>query len=340
VTFSASGNPSPSTVSFTPNPVTTVPGSTAMTVTNTAGVAAGSYTFTVNAMDAAPSTQTFSADLNVFSGNPATPTLTAPASGSVGVALRPTLTWRAATGAASYTVQVATDAAFTNIVYTANNVTGTSHTLGSNLAANTLYFWRVISANPCGTGTAATAFTFTTVNLICASPNLAIPDNNPAGVTSDLVVAAAGTLSDLNVTLRVTHTWVGDLIFKLTKVGGGPTVAFFDRPGSPASTNGCSGNDIDATLDDEAATPVETQCAGSVPTIFGSFTPNNPLSAFDGQSLAGTWRITVSDNVGTDVGALTEWCLAPTASLSIGIFSDGFESGNTSAWSGASPLLP
>ena len=87
----------------------------------------------------------------------------------------------------------------------------------------------------------------------------------------------------------------------------------------PASTNGCSGNDIDATLDDEAATPVETQCAGSVPTILGTFTPNNPLSAFDGQSLAGTWRLTASDNVGTDVGTLTEWCLAPTATFPRGL---------------------
>ena len=55
----------------------------------------------------------------MFVGNPATPTLTAPANGSIGTALRPTLTWTAAAGAASYTVQIATDAAFTNIVYTA-----------------------------------------------------------------------------------------------------------------------------------------------------------------------------------------------------------------------------
>ena len=340
VTLSATGNPSPSTVSFTPNPVPTVPNSSAMTVSNTAGVAAGSYMITIQATDSVPQTAMFDITLNVFVGNPATPTLTAPASGSVGAALRPTLTWAATTGAASYTVQIATDAAFSNIVYTANNVTGTSHTVGSNLAANTLYFWRVTPANPCGTGSASTAFTFTTVDLICSTPNLAIPDNNPAGVTNDMVVATAGTLSDLNVTLKVTHTWVGDLIFKLTNVTTGTTVTFVDRPGVPASTNGCSGNNIDATLDDEAAAPVETQCAGTTPTISGSFTPNNPLSAFDGQSLAGTWRLTASDLVGSDTGMLTEWCLAPTTTLPVGVFSDGFESGNTSAWSGASPLLP
>jgi extracellular elastinolytic metalloproteinase len=340
VTLSAMGNPSPSTVSFTPNPITVIPGSSKMTVTNTTGVAAGSYPITVTGTDPTPQSSPLPVTLNVFVGNPVAPALTAPANGSVGAALRPILTWSAAVGAASYTVQVATDAAFANIVYTASSITGTSHTVGSNLAANTLHFWRVIPTNPCGTGTASSAFTFTTVNLICAMPNLSIPDAVPAGVTTDMVVPSGGALTDLNVTLKVTHTWVGDLIFKLTKVGGGPTVTFFDRPGVPASTNGCSGDNIDATLDDEAATPVETQCAGAAPTISGSFSPNNPLSAFDGQALAGTWRLTASDNAGADLGTVTEWCLAPTTTLPIGIFSDGFESGNTSAWSGTSPLLP
>ena len=108
----------------------------------------------------------------------------------------------------------------------------------------------------------------------------------------------------------------------------------------PASANGCSGNNIDATLDDEAGSPVETQCAATVPTILGTFSPNNPLSAFDGQTLAGTWRITVSDNAGADLGTLNEWCLAPATNLPPSIFSDGFESGNTSAWSGASSDVP
>ncbi len=339
VTLSATG-PSPSTVSFSPNPVPTVPNSSTMTVSNTAGVAAGSYTITVSGTDTVPQTATLPLTLNVFAGNPSAPTLTAPANGANGTPLRPNLTWAAATGASSYKVEIATDAAFTNIVYTANNVTGTSHTVGSNLAANTLYYWRVTPTNPCGTGTVSAVFTFTTVNLICATPNLAIPDANTTGVTSDLVVPSGGTLTDLDVTLKVTHTWVGDLIFKLTKVGGGPTVTFIDRPGVPASANGCSGNDIDATLSDEATSPVETQCAATVPTILGTFSPNNPLSAFDGQTLAGTWRLTVSDNAAADVGTVTEWCLAPATALPIGIFSDGFESGNTSAWSGVSPLLP
>ena len=33
-----------------------------------------------------------------------------------------------------------------------------------------------------------------------------------------------------------------------------------DQPGVPASTFGCSGSNFDATLDDDAADPVEDQC--------------------------------------------------------------------------------
>src|SRR5690606_7606235 len=45
----------------------------------------------------------------------------------------------------------------------------------------------------------------------------------------------------------------------------------------------------------------------SVPTINGSFTPNNPLSIFDGESTMGLWELTVSDNAGADTGTINSW---------------------------------
>ncbi len=63
-----------------------------------------------------------------------------------------------------------------------------------------------------------------------------------------------------------------------------------------------------ATLDDEATDPVEDECDAGVPTINGSFIPNNPLSAFDGESTLGTWTLTVTDTFGAlDDGVLAEW---------------------------------
>jgi uncharacterized repeat protein (TIGR01451 family) len=52
-----------------------------------------------------------------------------------------------------------------------------------------------------------------------------------------------------------------------------------------------------------------------VPTIAGTFSPNNPLSAFDGQDLSGVWRMTVSDHFNPDSGTLTRWCLRPILNL-------------------------
>lgn len=133
------------------------------------------------------------------------------------------------------------------------------------------------------------------------------PINDGIGPTvSVLTIAEDRTIDDLNVDLDITHTWVGDMDITLESPMG-TVVTIMDRPGVPASTFGCSGNDILASLDDEAATPVEDECGGGTPTIMGSFIPNNLLDAFDGESTMGDWILTVTDNAGGDNGTLNEW---------------------------------
>jgi subtilisin-like proprotein convertase family protein len=136
-----------------------------------------------------------------------------------------------------------------------------------------------------------------------------IPDNNPTGVSSDLVVPLAGEIVDLDLDLMITHTWVGDLKVTLTHLDTGTSAVLIDRPRVPATTFGCSGDNLDAILDDEATLPIEDQCVAGLPAIAGSFTPNNPLSVFDGESLSGTWQLTVVDLGPADIGSLTDWVL-------------------------------
>ena len=150
--------------------------------------------------------------------------------------------------------------------------------------------------------------------VFCSTPGLAIPDDDPVGVSDSQVIADSLTLGDLDVSINTTHTWVGDLIFTLTNEDTGTSVVFYDRPGEPISTFGCSGDDIDATIDDEAATAVEDECGDGVPSIQGSFIGGDPpdatlMSAFDGEDLAANWVLTASDNAGGDTGTLNEWCL-------------------------------
>jgi hypothetical protein len=66
-------------------------------------------------------------------------------------------------------------------------------------------------------------------------------------------------------------------------------------------------------LDDEASSPVEGIPAANPPGGYtGSYTPDELLSAFDGQSLSGTWTLNVSDNASPDTGTLQSWGMSPT----------------------------
>ncbi len=133
-----------------------------------------------------------------------------------------------------------------------------------------------------------------------------IPDNNPTGATFTMNVTENVTITDLDVNVDITHTWVGDVTVTI-KSPAGTSATIINRPGQPITFYGCNGDNIVATLDDEAASPVENECEASIPTIAGAFIPNNPLSIFDGETTAGVWEITVSDAVGGDSGALNSW---------------------------------
>lgn len=161
----------------------------------------------------------------------------------------------------------------------------------------------------------------TVLQPVCSMPNVPIPDNTTGGgpgtVSDTITVPAGGSLSDLDFSTIATHTWVGDLKYVLTHVDTGTTVTLIDRPGVPATTFGCSGDNINATINDEGVDGnVETTCLAATPTIAGDLVGGDPantslLAAFDGENFAGDWTLTVSDNATGDTGTLNEWCLIP-----------------------------
>ncbi|MFK7886542.1 MAG: proprotein convertase P-domain-containing protein [Gammaproteobacteria bacterium] len=310
VTMSSMGVPAGATGNFSVNPV--APGSsTVFTVSNTAGAAAGNYVIDVTGTAGAKE-RSAQLVLALSTDTPDAAMLAAPIDGATEQSNSPSFTWAAAAQAANYTIEIATDAGFANIIET-GTTTETSYNATTTLQPLTEHFWRVSADNQCGAGDVSATFSFTTANVICIVSNTAIPDNSAAGLDSAGSLAAGGTLTDLDVSLLVTHTWVGDLAATLTHEDTGTSVTFYDRPGVPATGFGCSGNDIDATFDDDAAVPVEDECQDS-PAIGGTFSPSNPLSVFNGEDLAGTWTLNISDNAGADLGTLNEWCLLPATS--------------------------
>ena len=145
---------------------------------------------------------------------------------------------------------------------------------------------------------------FPASDTVSDTPGLPI-DTDPGNVvvTSVINIAADETITDMDVDLDISHTWVGDLIITLESPAG-TVVDLFTGP-----TLDCGEVDILATLDDAAATLMDDECnPGQVPTIDGTFMPTSPLAAFNGESTMGNWTLTVTDNFpGLDSGTLNEW---------------------------------
>ena len=146
-----------------------------------------------------------------------------------------------------------------------------------------------------------------------------IPDNDPTGVTSPLVITDAGSIDDLDMDIQITHTWMGDIVATLTHTDTGTSAALIDRPLFEDTGFGCSGDNADIILDDEATLVVETDCmtgpAGTLAYTDGErYQPNEPLSGFDGEAIAGTWQLNVNDNAAQDTGQLDAWALVATLS--------------------------
>jgi hypothetical protein len=172
VTLTAQGNPAGTTVNFSVN-AQPAPYTSMMTIGNTGAATAGSYD--IDIIGTAPtSTHTTTVGLDLYDDVPGTVTLVAPADGATGVTLAPTYQWNAATQGIEYLLEVADDAGFTNIVYSAV-VEGTSHQQETALDPLTTYYWRVTPSNICGSGSTSATFDFTTADI---PPILLVDDDD------------------------------------------------------------------------------------------------------------------------------------------------------------------
>jgi subtilisin-like proprotein convertase family protein len=104
-----------------------------------------------------------------------------------------------------------------------------------------------------------------------------IPDNDTAGINSEIRVTDAGTIRRLTATVTLDHQFPGDLRVALQRVGG-REVVLLDR------------QDITET----------------------TFTRTFTVDAFNDQALAGTWRLVVADTAARDTGRLVSWTLDAT----------------------------
>ena len=130
----------------------------------------------------------------------------------------------------------------------------------------------------------------------CNTPE-AIPDQDT--LMSELVIAEAGMIEDLNVGINISHSLDSDLDVFLIAPDGETRIELFTDVGG-------SGDDFEDTiLDDEASASITK---GSAP-FAGSYRPEGHLTELVGQNICGTWTLEVTDDSRLSSGTLNSWSL-------------------------------
>jgi subtilisin-like proprotein convertase family protein len=158
----------------------------------------------------------------------------------------------------------------------------------------------------------------TPTHFAYTGPAVAIPDSNAAGVNIPLTVNFAGGVSNVGfnidgttctaaigaTTVGIDHTWVGDLVLRLTSPSG-RTATLGNRPGGA----GNSGNNFCQTLlRDGAANSIQNVAIAQAP-FTGTFAPATPLGVFTGDNATGDWIFHVEDDALIDTGSVRAFSL-------------------------------
>jgi subtilisin-like proprotein convertase family protein len=159
-----------------------------------------------------------------------------------------------------------------------------------------------IAATGCAAALAAPAAHAVTFVSSTGSVNAGMP--NPGGTRIFTDVPAKGKVTDVNVSVRISHQYDPDLLLVLRAPNGAYVTLANSRGGTVQATNNdygsgaasCSGTQT--TFDDAAAGSIST-----APAPFnGALTPETPLSALNGSSVKGRWETLLYDTNGIGVG--------------------------------------
>ena len=139
-----------------------------------------------------------------------------------------------------------------------------------------------------------------------------------ATVVDEFFVTDVGLVGDVDLEFDI-HYRIGQLTVELSH--GGTTITLIDEPGDPEFGDIGSGQlGYDIVLDDEGTGgPIEDE--GNFGSPFGpivsppSFTPDQPLSGFDGLPLEGLWTLTIrtESTWGSPVEEFNGWGLRITS---------------------------
>jgi len=297
VNLAASILPAVGTVTLSQSSVTT--DTTGITVT-VSGATPGTYTVTMSA-DSAGDVTDFDLDLTVYDATVAPATLLTPADAATGVGS--VLTWTADANVTTYDVAIYSGAGMTGLVESATGLTTPTH-FATMLNTLTTYYWVVTSHNAvCGTNSVSAEWSFTTANIDCnteTNNTVMNIDQTNVDVLSVINVTSGVIVSDVNVTINITHTWDRDIAVSIISPNGTEVLLVSNE--GPGGAPGF----VNTVFDQDAATPI----VGSTATPFtGSFIPEEDLSIINGEASLGDWTLKVVDLFDGDTGTLDNWSL-------------------------------
>lgn len=137
-------------------------------------------------------------------------------------------------------------------------------------------------------------------------------------------------ITDVNVSIgTILHSRTGDIEFSIKSPAGTEVILASRRGGSGA-------NYINTIFNDSAANPISS---GTAP-FTGSFRPENPLSVFNGQNMAGDWIFRINDNQLSDTGRVISYCLTIYHNNIVGIANNNTALGYSLAQNYPNPFNP
>ncbi len=296
ITLSASNLPSGVSVSFNPQEV--MPGeSSAVIVTADATTAVGTFILNLNGVSS-DLTYDLEIETNINEENPEAISLLLPDNLSDVSSAITTFEWEASLSpAAVYGLDIAYDAAFTEMIDSYDGLNETTFTYAGLPPVETLY-WRVRTNNSCAEASSA-VYLFNTSKCYYDSPT-DLPINISAAsntYSSDINIPFTGNVESVSVgALSGIHARVSDLSARLISPSGTVVELFANICGSDQN--------FDLAFADGGI--AEIDCP---PTTGFQYAPTEPLSAFTGEDANGTWTLELQDSQSGGGGSFQNWAL-------------------------------
>ena len=276
-------------------------------------LASGNYTFSVTFSDANGLVVPVQFFLSLTDNKPGAVSLMTPGNQAGNISPTPRLDWAELENTVSYSLEVASDAAFSNLILQKEELRETSYLVTTGLDLGGTFYWRVKATNPCGDGEWSPSNSFTVASAFNTCMDISsgdlpiVIDEEQEGTYNSVLNFPFGDeidgqrIESIRVTnLKGTHTWLGDLTFKLTSPSG-TTITLLQWECEDITT------DFDIKFGDDAALEhSEVPC----PYCDGKFyQPDEALSAFIGEFPKGDWTLEVDDFIGGDGGDLQAWSI-------------------------------